>query len=139
MRPLLKICMTSPRHLMILIGHWLLHAYGIIALTRMENPSFHAPLIALVPFPGIFYILTVAFTDPDNLETVWHCSVCALLLRVLTQNDLIVVYIVGFLRILTGYLNMSIRVPHTGYAKKKFHYFKEIMKALYISLYIYHP
>lgn len=70
MKPLLKICMTSPRHLMILIGHWLLHAYGIIALTRMENPSFHAPLIALVPFPGIFYILTVAFTDPDNLETV---------------------------------------------------------------------
>lgn len=70
MRELIKRCMKSPRHITILIGHWLLHAYGIIALTRMEEPSFHAPLIALVPFPAIFYVLTVPFSDPENLDRV---------------------------------------------------------------------
>lgn len=70
MHKLVKKCLTSPRHIIILVGHWLLHAYGIIALTRMEEPGFHAPFIALVPFPAIFYILTVHFTNPDNLDRV---------------------------------------------------------------------
>ena len=72
MSELIKLCFTHPRHALILFGHWLLHAYGIVALTRMESPTFHASLIALIPFPAIFYILTVSFTDPDNLDTVWR-------------------------------------------------------------------
>ena len=80
MSELIKLCFTHPRHTLILFGHWLLHAYGIISLTRMESPTFHASLIALIPFPAIFYILTVSFTDPNNLDSVswvqmrWFCD-----------------------------------------------------------------
>ncbi|KAL3874476.1 hypothetical protein ACJMK2_037490 [Sinanodonta woodiana] len=62
--------LTNVRNLTVLAGHWLLHAYGIVSLTELTEPSFHGPLIALVPFPVIFYILTVRFTDPDNLDRV---------------------------------------------------------------------
>ncbi|KAK3588859.1 hypothetical protein CHS0354_025836 [Potamilus streckersoni] len=62
--------LTNVRNLTVLAGHWLLHAYGIVSLTELSEPSFHGPLIALVPFPVIFYILTVRFTDPDNLDKV---------------------------------------------------------------------
>ncbi|KAK3796160.1 hypothetical protein RRG08_018159 [Elysia crispata] len=62
---LLKHSLTNARSLTILLGHWLLHAYGMISITGMSHPSFHAPLLALVPFPTIFYILTVKFTDPS--------------------------------------------------------------------------
>jgi hypothetical protein len=65
---LVKRCVTNPRHLVILLCHWLFHAYGIISLTRLETPKFHASLIALVPSPAVFYILTVSFTNPDKLE-----------------------------------------------------------------------
>ncbi|XP_050406859.1 JNK1/MAPK8-associated membrane protein [Patella vulgata] len=61
---------TNGRNATILVGHWILHAYGVISITRLEDPSFHATLIALVPFPAIFYILTVRFSNPDNLEKV---------------------------------------------------------------------
>ncbi|ESO93614.1 hypothetical protein LOTGIDRAFT_119100 [Lottia gigantea] len=67
---LIKNSLTNPRNIIIILGHWVLHAYGIISLTRLTQPVFHAPLIALVPFPAIFYILTVRFSDPDNLEKV---------------------------------------------------------------------
>lgn len=67
---LVKLCATKPRHAIILFGHWLLHAYGIIALTRLETPWFHASLLALIPSPAIFYILTVSFTNPDKLNRV---------------------------------------------------------------------
>lgn len=64
---LVKLCVTQPRHAVILLCHWLLHAYGIIALTRLETPSFHAALLALIPSPAIFYVLTASFTNPDKL------------------------------------------------------------------------
>ena len=61
------------RNLTIVIGHWFLHAFGIIAMTELENPILDLPLIALVPFPVLFYILTVKFTEPLNLDRVsWH-------------------------------------------------------------------
>lgn len=43
---------------------WLLLAYGIIAL------GHHYALLCLVPFPSIFYILTVRFTDPAEFREV---------------------------------------------------------------------
>ncbi|XP_076464087.1 JNK1/MAPK8-associated membrane protein-like [Babylonia areolata] len=67
---MIKLCFTNARHAIILFGHWLLHAYGIVALTRMETLSINVSLIALIPFPAIFYILTVSFTDPSNLDAV---------------------------------------------------------------------
>ncbi|KAH9489443.1 hypothetical protein Btru_056385 [Bulinus truncatus] len=64
MKDLIKQNVTNVRNLTILLGHWALHAYGIIAITQLVQPTYQAPLIALVPFPTIFYILTVKFTDP---------------------------------------------------------------------------
>lgn len=57
------------RNLVILLGHWLLHAYGIIAVTQLTNPVLHGSLLALVPFPTLFYILTSKFTDPSKLHS----------------------------------------------------------------------
>ncbi|XP_005102547.1 JNK1/MAPK8-associated membrane protein isoform X2 [Aplysia californica] len=64
MKELLRHSFTNIRSLTILLGHWVVHAYGIVAITQLGQPSFHAPLIALVPFPTLFYIVTVRFTDP---------------------------------------------------------------------------
>ena len=65
---LLKENFKNLRNLTILVGHWVLHAYGIVSLTRMTNPALHAPLLFLVPIPAMFYLLTVQFTDPAKLE-----------------------------------------------------------------------
>lgn len=55
----------SIRSVIILFGHWLLHAYGIIALTKFKNPVVTTSLLLLVPFPSVFYILTSKFSDHD--------------------------------------------------------------------------
>ncbi|KAF2881612.1 hypothetical protein ILUMI_24555 [Ignelater luminosus] len=54
------------RNVIILIGHWCLHAYGIVAITQLTNPTLHALLILLVPLPALFYIFTARFTDPSK-------------------------------------------------------------------------
>ncbi|CAD7085171.1 unnamed protein product [Hermetia illucens] len=59
---LLKTSITELKNLVIIAGHWLLLAYGIISLRQ------HLGLLALVPFPSIFYILTVHFTDPEEFR-----------------------------------------------------------------------
>ncbi|XP_077296844.1 JNK1/MAPK8-associated membrane protein isoform X2 [Arctopsyche grandis] len=56
------------RNAVILIGHWLLHAYGIISVTGFKDPVFHGPLLALVPAPAAFYIITAPFTDPSKFH-----------------------------------------------------------------------
>lgn len=60
---------TDTRNVVILLGHWLLHAYGIIAITQLQDPVFHSALVALVPLPAVFYVLTARFTDPNKLHT----------------------------------------------------------------------
>ena len=67
---LVKVNVTNPRNLLILLCHWVMHAYGIIAVTQLTRPTFHGPLLCLIPFPTIFYLLTVGFTDPEKLELV---------------------------------------------------------------------
>lgn len=42
--------------------HWLLLAFGISSL------NYHYALLCLVPFPSLFYILTVRFTDPGEFR-----------------------------------------------------------------------
>lgn len=44
------------------VGHWLLLAYGIVSLDQ------HLAFLAFVPFPAIFYIITVKFTDPTEFH-----------------------------------------------------------------------
>ncbi|BFZ11777.1 hypothetical protein BsWGS_14816 [Bradybaena similaris] len=74
MKDLIKQNFTNVRNLMILLGHWALHAYGIIAITQLTQPLLHASLIALVPFPTIFYIVTVRFTDPSLMYPFRPCN-----------------------------------------------------------------
>ncbi len=68
MRYLITQNVTSVRNLMILVCHWLLHAYGIIAITELKEPAFHASFLFLVPFPSLFYLITVKYTDPDKIK-----------------------------------------------------------------------
>ena len=67
---LLKAHVTSVRNVVVMLCHWLLHAFSIIALTQLRDPAVHGSLLCLVPFPAIFYILTVKFTDPSGLDIV---------------------------------------------------------------------
>ncbi|XP_017779627.1 PREDICTED: JNK1/MAPK8-associated membrane protein [Nicrophorus vespilloides] len=60
----------EPRNIVILLGHWALHAYGIVSITQLTNPTFHALLIFLVPLPAAFYILTSRFTDPSKFHVM---------------------------------------------------------------------
>lgn len=64
---------TEPRNLVILLGHWSLHAFGIIAVTQLKE-TFHYCLLALVPFPALFYILTARFTDPYLINAIYDVN-----------------------------------------------------------------
>ncbi|KAK4311663.1 hypothetical protein Pmani_016861 [Petrolisthes manimaculis] len=68
MAGLLLGCVKDVRNLVILLGHWGLHAYGIVAITQLTEGVLHASLCALVPLPACFYILTSRFTDPANIN-----------------------------------------------------------------------
>ena len=44
-------------------------AFGILAITQIRTPGPDLmPLLALVPMPALFYIATVQFSNPENLE-----------------------------------------------------------------------
>jgi len=64
--------LTDLRNLVILAGHWGLHAYGIVAVTEVKDPSLHLSLIGLVPLPALFYVLTARFTDPARIQTAMY-------------------------------------------------------------------
>lgn len=61
---LLISSLTNSRNLIILLGHWLVHAYGIISLTGFRELWY----LSLVPAPALFYILTAQFTDPMKIH-----------------------------------------------------------------------
>lgn len=65
---LITSTLVEERNIVILLGHWALHAYGIIAITQLTKPAIHASLILLVPLPALFYIFTARFTDPNKLH-----------------------------------------------------------------------
>ncbi|CAH0383632.1 unnamed protein product [Bemisia tabaci] len=67
MKELVMSTITDVRNFVILMCHWMLHAYGLISITEMTNPIYHTALLSLVPFPALFYILTSKFSDPSNL------------------------------------------------------------------------
>nr|CAG4638667.1 EOG090X0BGA [Cyclestheria hislopi] len=67
-RELVRGTVTSIRNLIIVIGHWLLHAYGIIALVIWLKPELLIALLCLVPLPTLLYIVMVRFTDPNKLH-----------------------------------------------------------------------
>merc|ERR1712037_547808 len=67
---LLSSSITDSRNLTILLGHWALHAYGILAITELRQLSLHLSLLPLVPLPALFYILTARFTDPARISNI---------------------------------------------------------------------
>ena len=65
----------------------MLHAYGIVAITELKEPAFHGALLCLVPFPSLFYLITVKYTDPVKIKAenqYWSIRlkiVCCILVR----------------------------------------------------------
>ncbi|MCL4123723.1 UNVERIFIED_CONTAM: hypothetical protein GTU68_039201 [Idotea baltica] len=62
MKQLLLGTLRNGRSLVILFGHWFLHAYGIIAATQLQYPA----LLFLIPLPSLFYIFTSKFSEPSS-------------------------------------------------------------------------
>ena len=67
-KSLVKTSVLDLRNCVILLGHWALHAYGILAVTELKDVTLHYSLISLVPLPALFYILTARFTDPERIS-----------------------------------------------------------------------
>ena len=65
-RALLVSCFTDPRNFIILIGHWLLHSFGILSITQLNDIVRDLSLLALVPVPALFYIVTSKFTEVSD-------------------------------------------------------------------------
>lgn len=86
---LLKGCVQDVRNLVILLGHWGLHAYGIIAITQLTEGVLHGSLCALVPLPALFYILTSRFTDPSNFD--WKACQAKSFTYLLSEKCLVIV------------------------------------------------
>lgn len=54
--------------IVILITHWFLHAFALIALTEWKNPQTSGSLFVLVVLPSLFYLLTVKLSDPKKFK-----------------------------------------------------------------------
>uniref|UniRef100_T1GU62 JNK1/MAPK8-associated membrane protein n=1 Tax=Megaselia scalaris TaxID=36166 RepID=T1GU62_MEGSC len=59
-KALLKSSVTEFRNILVIIGHWLLLAFGILSLGQDYW------LLIFVPSPSLFYIMTVQYTDPSE-------------------------------------------------------------------------
>ena len=68
-KKLLIGCFKGDRSTVILLGHWLLHAFGILAITQLNEPKRDLSLLCLIPLPSLFYIATARFSDPENFAT----------------------------------------------------------------------
>ncbi|XP_066599686.1 JNK1/MAPK8-associated membrane protein [Prorops nasuta] len=68
MKSLLLDSVSNVKNVTVILGHWMLHGYGVVAITTLRGMSIHPSMIALVPLPALFYILTARFTDPHKLH-----------------------------------------------------------------------
>ncbi|XP_047466658.1 JNK1/MAPK8-associated membrane protein isoform X5 [Mugil cephalus] len=62
-----KNLIAKKKRLVVLFSHWLLHAYGIISISRLDKMHQDLPMLALVPGPALFYIATAKFTEPSRI------------------------------------------------------------------------
>ncbi|KAK3744887.1 hypothetical protein QZH41_013756, partial [Actinostola sp. cb2023] len=60
--------LASKRHVGIVVGHWILLAYGFLALTQLSQPAVHGPMFLLVMAPVMFYLATSSLTDPMKFK-----------------------------------------------------------------------
>ncbi|XP_063296424.1 JNK1/MAPK8-associated membrane protein [Pelobates fuscus] len=63
-----KDLLVKKKRLVVLLSHWLIHAYGIISISKVEKLERDLPLLALIPGPTLFYLLTAKFTDPSRIH-----------------------------------------------------------------------
>ncbi|CAL7951103.1 unnamed protein product [Xylocopa violacea] len=66
MKALLLSCVSDMKNALIILGHWLLFGYGLVAAATFRGFGIHPAMLALVPLPALFYILTARLTDPRN-------------------------------------------------------------------------
>ncbi|XP_028644975.1 JNK1/MAPK8-associated membrane protein isoform X1 [Grammomys surdaster] len=59
--------LVRKKRLIVLFSHWLLHAYGIVSISRVDRLEHDLPLLALVPTPALFYLFTAKFTEPSRI------------------------------------------------------------------------
>uniref|UniRef100_A0A8B9SN61 JNK1/MAPK8 associated membrane protein n=1 Tax=Anas platyrhynchos TaxID=8839 RepID=A0A8B9SN61_ANAPL len=62
-----KDLLVRKKRLVVLVSHWLLHAYGIISISKLDKLEQDLPLLALVPAPALFYVLTAKYTEPSRI------------------------------------------------------------------------
>lgn len=58
--------MLQFRNLSIVLFHWFLHSFGIVALTELKH-SYDYLFLLLAPLPTFFYIFITKFSDPSKL------------------------------------------------------------------------
>ncbi|KAK0130943.1 JNK1/MAPK8-associated membrane protein [Merluccius polli] len=63
----LKNLIAKKKRLVVLFSHWMIHAYGIISISRLDKLDQDLPLLALVPGPALFYLMTAKFTEPSRI------------------------------------------------------------------------
>ncbi|KAF7990820.1 hypothetical protein HCN44_000625 [Aphidius gifuensis] len=68
MKSLLLSSVTDFKNIVVILGHWLLQAFGIMAVATLKDIDIHPAMFIFVPFPALFYILTARFTDPHKLH-----------------------------------------------------------------------
>ncbi|XP_048340622.1 JNK1/MAPK8-associated membrane protein-like [Sphaerodactylus townsendi] len=62
-----KDLFVRKKRLIVLFSHWVLHAYGIISISKLNYIYQDLPLLALVPAPALFYLLTAKYTEPSRI------------------------------------------------------------------------
>lgn len=68
MKSLILSSISDVKNIIVILGHWCLHAYGIVAIATLRGINLHPAMLTLVPLPALFYILTARFTDPHKLH-----------------------------------------------------------------------
>ena len=68
MKSLLLSSVSDIKNVVVILGHWLLHGYGVIAVATLRGVNIHPGMLFLVPLPALFYVFTARFTDPHKLH-----------------------------------------------------------------------
>lgn len=67
-KSLLLSSISDIKNVIVILGHWLLHGYGVIAVATLREVTIHPTMLLLVVLPALFYIITAKFTDPHKLH-----------------------------------------------------------------------
>ncbi|XP_051172953.1 JNK1/MAPK8-associated membrane protein [Leptopilina boulardi] len=68
MKSLIFSSVSDVKNIIVIVGHWLLHGYGVMSAATLHGITLHPAMLILVPLPALFYILTARFTDPHRLQ-----------------------------------------------------------------------